>query len=129
MITNAYKLGGLRKVDLYNSWIYVNMLNAKWFIWTIVIFVFTFNILSPMVVWTVINGKGFPFVHKKEKGDKKGNAGNKKVKMSKKIGDKENSGSTDNEGKTEDKESKGNKEETQQDSGQDKEKNSSQDEN
>ncbi|MCM3389428.1 hypothetical protein [Ureibacillus chungkukjangi] len=116
-------------MDLYNSWIYVNMLNAKWFIWTIVIFVFTFNILAPMLVWTVINGKGVPFVHQKEKGDKKGKQGNKKQKKSKKTENKKNSGSNDNEEKTEDKESKGNKEETQQDSGQDKEKNSSQDEN
>lgn len=56
-------------MDLYHSWVYVNILNAKWLIWSIVIIVLAFNILAPIITWTVINGKGLPFVNSKKKRD------------------------------------------------------------
>lgn len=51
-------------MDLYHSWIYENILNTKWFVWTIVIGVFTFNFLGPILVWFVMNSKSIPFLHK-----------------------------------------------------------------
>ena len=54
-------------MDFYHSWIYINILNAKWFIWTIVVIVLAFNVLSPIIVWAVINGKTMPFKKNKNK--------------------------------------------------------------
>jgi len=58
-------------VDFYHSWIYVNILNAKWFVWTIVVLVLAFNIFSPVIVWAVINGKKIPVLKKMKKDKKK----------------------------------------------------------
>lgn len=33
-------------MDLYHSWIYVHILNAEWFVWSVVLFTFAANILS-----------------------------------------------------------------------------------
>lgn len=49
-------------MDFYHSWVYVNFLNTKPFIWTVVIGVFAFNILGPILVWFVMNSKGIPIV-------------------------------------------------------------------
>ena len=56
-------------MDFYHSWIYINILNAKWFIWTIVVMILAFNILAPIIVWIVINGKKMPFMKNKDKKD------------------------------------------------------------
>ncbi|BDH63037.1 hypothetical protein MTP04_31670 [Lysinibacillus sp. PLM2] len=53
-------------MDIYHSWIYVNILNAPWLIWCIVIFILSFNILSPIIIWIVINGKTLPFTKNKK---------------------------------------------------------------
>ncbi|HAQ08765.1 MAG TPA: hypothetical protein DCR24_15115 [Bacillus bacterium] len=53
-------------MDLYHLWVYINVLNTKWFIWTMVIIVMAFNILAPIIILAVINGKELPFMKNKE---------------------------------------------------------------
>ncbi len=42
---------------LFNSWIYQNILNTEWFMWGIVITVFGFNFLSPIIVFFALSEK------------------------------------------------------------------------
>jgi hypothetical protein len=60
-------------MDLYHSWIYVHVLNTTPFLWTVVISVFAFNFLGPILVWFVMNSKSIPILNKltKKKEDKK----------------------------------------------------------
>ncbi|HYK72925.1 MAG TPA: hypothetical protein VEV44_07315 [Pseudoneobacillus sp.] len=58
-------------MDLYHSWIYIHILNTKWFIWTIVIAIFVLNFIGPILIWLVMNSKGIPFLRKKEANEKK----------------------------------------------------------
>lgn len=44
-------------MDLYHSWIYINIVNTKWFAWLIVYLVIAFSFLGPYLIWFVINGK------------------------------------------------------------------------
>ncbi|WP_394233911.1 hypothetical protein [Niallia oryzisoli] len=46
-------------MDLYHSWIYVYVLNAKWFVWSTVVIVLAFNFLAPMIIWMVMTRRGF----------------------------------------------------------------------
>jgi hypothetical protein len=58
------------KMNFYHTWLYEYILNAKWFIWTIVVFVFAFNLIAPILVWFVMNSKPIPILkklHKREK--------------------------------------------------------------
>lgn len=54
-------------MNFYHWWIYIHILNAPWFIWSIVIFVFLFNIFGPILIWLRINSRPLPFFHKKQK--------------------------------------------------------------
>lgn len=40
----------------------MNVLNTTPFIWTIVIGVFAFNVLGPILIWFVMNSKAIPFL-------------------------------------------------------------------
>jgi hypothetical protein len=54
-------------MDFYHWWIYESILNAQWFVWTIVILVFLLNIFGPILIWFRINSKPLPFIHRKKK--------------------------------------------------------------
>ena len=43
-------------MNLYHTWIYEYILNAKWFMWTIVYIVFGLNIVAPAIIWGLMNG-------------------------------------------------------------------------
>ena len=62
-------------MDLYHSWFYEYILNTPYFLWTVVVFVFGFNFLGPVLVWFVMNSKSIPLLHRigKEKNTKKAN--------------------------------------------------------
>lgn len=47
----------VKDIDLYHSWIYVHILNAEWFVWSVVLFTFAANILSPILIWFIFRGK------------------------------------------------------------------------
>lgn len=57
-------------MDLYHSWIYQYVLNTKFFVWTIIISVFVFNLLGPILVWFVMNSRSIPFLNKLTKNKK-----------------------------------------------------------
>jgi small-conductance mechanosensitive channel len=63
------------EMDFYHWWIYKNIFNATWFIWTIVIIVFAFNLLGPILIWFRINSRPLPFMKKKQKDGKQQNNG------------------------------------------------------
>ncbi|MFS0862475.1 hypothetical protein [Fredinandcohnia sp. 179-A 10B2 NHS] len=56
-------------MDLYHSWLYIHVLNTTWFVWAVVIIVFGFNLIAPIIIWFVMNGRriNIPFMRKKEK--------------------------------------------------------------
>lgn len=56
-------------MNFYHWWIYTHILNATWFVWTIVVFVFLFNVIGPILIWLRINSKSIPFLQKKQKGE------------------------------------------------------------
>ncbi len=58
-------------MDIYHTWIYVNILNQEWFIWTIITMVFLLNFLAPIHIWLVMNSKSMPFLKKKKNRNKK----------------------------------------------------------
>ena len=76
-------------MDFFHSWIYVNILNAKWFIWTIVVLVLAFNIFSPLIVWAVINGRKVPVFKYMDKNKKKSKQKDKQQKKQKPPGPKQ----------------------------------------
>lgn len=48
---------------LYRTWLYEHILNTEWMIWTIVIIVFAFNLLAPIILYFSLAEKKpkFPF--------------------------------------------------------------------
>lgn len=48
-------------MDFYHSWIYEHVINSKYLIWSIVIFVMAFNILAPFVLWLTFSGRKLKF--------------------------------------------------------------------
>ncbi|RXT06942.1 hypothetical protein EIZ39_12305 [Ammoniphilus sp. CFH 90114] len=56
-------------MDLYHSWFYVNILNSKWFVWSMVYLILGFNVLAPIIVWFVMSGKKIPFWGSKNNGN------------------------------------------------------------
>lgn len=69
-------------MDFYHWWIYENIFNTSWFMWTFVILIFGLNIFSFVIIWMIMNGKSLSFL-KGNKGKKKGKKKNKKVKQEK----------------------------------------------
>jgi len=57
-------------MDFYHSWLYIYIFNTKYFVWTIVIVIGLLNLLSPILLWFVFNGKQI-WKGKKEKGNSK----------------------------------------------------------
>lgn len=43
-------------MNLYHTWIYEYVLNAKWFIWVIVYTVLALNVMAPVIIWGLMNG-------------------------------------------------------------------------
>lgn len=54
-------------MNLYHTWIYQNVLNTEWFVWGIVIFIFAFNILSPILLWRVVTSKKMSIMKRSKK--------------------------------------------------------------
>lgn len=52
---------GESAVDFYHNWLYQYVLNTNWFIWVIIIFVMGGNIISPIILWSLMGGKKIPF--------------------------------------------------------------------
>lgn len=44
-------------MGLYSSWVYIHVLNAYWFVWSVVIFVFVANAVAPLVLWFILRDK------------------------------------------------------------------------
>lgn len=57
-------------MDIYHSWLYQQVLNTKWFVWIVVIGIFAFNFLGPILVWFVMNSKSIPILNKLKKNKK-----------------------------------------------------------
>jgi len=73
---NIFKGGDI--LNFYHTWLYKNVINTEWFLWMIVIFVLTFNILSPIIMWCLMNGKS---ILKWGKGKKKNKNSNEEKKF------------------------------------------------
>lgn len=46
-------------MDFYNNVIYEYVINARWFTWTIVLFIFGSNIIMPVFIWFFLSGRRF----------------------------------------------------------------------
>ena len=44
-------------MDLYHTWVYINIINTRGFAWTIVYFLIGASFLGPYLIWFIINGK------------------------------------------------------------------------
>jgi hypothetical protein len=44
-------------MDWYHMWIYTHLINTKWFLWTAVVFIFSLNILAPLLMWIITSSK------------------------------------------------------------------------
>ncbi|ARU59904.1 hypothetical protein CBW65_01645 [Tumebacillus avium] len=44
-------------MNFYHWWIYENIFNTTWFVWTFVIFILAFNIFSPVIIWLTFSGR------------------------------------------------------------------------
>ncbi|EFM10607.1 conserved hypothetical protein [Paenibacillus curdlanolyticus YK9] len=44
-------------MDLYHSWIYMKVINTSWFMWSLVSVVLGLNLLTPLIIWYIINRK------------------------------------------------------------------------
>ncbi|MWC27739.1 hypothetical protein [Paenibacillus sp. MMS18-CY102] len=44
-------------MDLYHSWIYMKVVNTSWFMWSFVGVVLGLNMLTPLIIWYIINRK------------------------------------------------------------------------
>ncbi|MEQ6390024.1 hypothetical protein RZN22_11925 [Bacillaceae bacterium S4-13-58] len=73
-------------MDFYHWWIYENVFNTTWFMWTFVILIFGVNIFSFVIIWMIMNGRSLSFL-KGNKGKKKGKK--KKGKKEKQKKDKQ----------------------------------------
>lgn len=54
-------------MNLYHLWIYEHILNTRWFVSSIVYFLFVINMLGPILIWLIMSGKKIPFIQKKKK--------------------------------------------------------------
>lgn len=43
-------------MEFYSTWLYRHVLNAEWAIWTFVVTIMVFNLLSPIFIWMIMNG-------------------------------------------------------------------------
>ncbi|HEO8420634.1 Uncharacterised protein [Mycobacteroides abscessus subsp. abscessus] len=57
-------------MNFYHTWLYKNVINTEWLLWIIVVFVLAFNILSPIIIWGLMNGQSI-IKWAKKKGKKK----------------------------------------------------------
>ncbi|WP_165452253.1 hypothetical protein [Paenibacillus thalictri] len=44
-------------MDFYHSWLYQQVINTEWFMWSVVWLVLIVNLLLPGIVWYAMNGK------------------------------------------------------------------------
>jgi len=54
-------------VNFYHTWIYQHILNAPWFVWTIVVIILGLNLLFPVLVWGIMSGVPIIKLRKKKK--------------------------------------------------------------
>ena len=66
-----YKGGDI--LNFYHTWVYKNVINADWLLWIIVILVLGFNVLSPVILWGLMNGRSIIKWGKGKKTKKKEN--------------------------------------------------------
>jgi hypothetical protein len=55
------------EMEFYHTFLYEKILNAPWFVWSIVIIVFSLNVLGPVIIWFVMNSKPLPLIKKLRK--------------------------------------------------------------
>lgn len=58
-------------MDFYATWLYRNVLNAEWMIWIFVVLIMVLNLLSPVFIWMIMNGKPITSMIKKKTKEKK----------------------------------------------------------
>ncbi|HJV46819.1 MAG TPA: hypothetical protein VJ824_13970 [Bacillota bacterium] len=51
-------------MDLYHSWIYIQLINTIWFAYFWIALIIGGNIITPLIIWFVMSGKPLPFTHK-----------------------------------------------------------------
>lgn len=44
-------------MDIYEFWLYKEVLNTHWFVWALVLAVFGGNLLMPLILWMLLGGK------------------------------------------------------------------------
>jgi hypothetical protein len=55
---------GGRAVDLYQTWLYREVINSVWMLRAIVFLVLVGNLMSPILIWYLMSGRN-PSSHKK----------------------------------------------------------------
>jgi len=58
-------------MEFYSTWVYRNILNAEWAIWTFVVLIMTLNLLAPILIWLIMNGTPITNVLMKKTKNKK----------------------------------------------------------
>ena len=58
-------------MEFYGTWVYRNILNAEWAIWTFVVLIMTLNLLAPIFIWLIMNGTPITNVLMKKTKNKK----------------------------------------------------------
>ncbi|WP_066059073.1 hypothetical protein [Robertmurraya korlensis] len=58
-------------MEFYSTWVYRNIFNAEWALWTFVVMIMTLNILAPIFVWMIMNGTPVTNLLKKRMKNKK----------------------------------------------------------
>jgi hypothetical protein len=58
-------------MEFYSTWVYQNILNAEWAIWTFVVLIMALNLLAPIFIWLIMNGTPITNVLKKKMKNKK----------------------------------------------------------
>jgi hypothetical protein len=44
-------------MDFYHSWLYLDVIDTKWFLWIIVGGILGLNLIGPVMVWMIFNSK------------------------------------------------------------------------
>lgn len=42
-------------MDWYHTWIYTHVINSNWFLWSVVIIIFAFNFIAPILMWLIMS--------------------------------------------------------------------------
>jgi hypothetical protein len=44
-------------MDFYHSWLYLNFIDTKWFLWILVGAIMGLNLIGPVLIWMIFNSK------------------------------------------------------------------------